>query len=212
MDTQRILNLTGISPVATTIIYPYGSRVYGTHSWNSDHDFIVVSDDANVLDGNQLDSHSKDLSVHTYSFKHWYDMIAQHKIFALECIFLPEELMPVGGRFPLTIDKSLLRKEISAKASNSWVKCKKKLEVEADYYIGLKSLFHAFRMPMFGIQVAKYGKIVDYSEANTFWEDDILPLVHDNNNGSVPVWNDIKAVYQPRHNALMSEFRKHAEL
>ena len=36
---------------------------------------------------------------------------------------------------------------------------------------GKKSLFHAIRIVMFGIQISKYGKIVDYSAANHIWEE-----------------------------------------
>lgn len=108
---------------------------------------------------------------------------------------------------PFILDKAALRVEVSSKTSNSWVKCKKKLEAENDYVTGIKSLFHSFRMPIFGIQIAKYGKIVDYSEANSMWFEDFKPMLSER-----PSWNTIKDIYQQRHNQLMTEFRKVAEL
>ncbi len=182
------------------VIYPYGSRVYGTHGPGSDHDFIVVyGGEDKSKDAQQYDSYSKDITVTTYHIDSWQEHLRNHKIFAMEChdLFEPE---------PMVIDLPLLRKEISSKASNSWVKCKKKLELHDEYYIGIKSLFHSFRIPMFGIQIAKHGQIQDYSVANDLWFKELEPMLH-----SRPTWEEIKAEYQPRHNALMTEFRTYAE-
>ena len=106
--------------------------------------------------------------------------------------------------FKMNIDHSALRREISARSSNSWVRCKKKLTVETDQSaIAIKSLFHSFRIPMFGIQIAKYGRIVDYTEANDLWYNDIKLLLLEDRS-----WNHVYDVYKGRHNALMTEFRK----
>ena len=67
----------------------------------------------------------------------------------------------------------------------------------------LKSLFHCLRLLEFGIQIATYGKLVNYKVANHYWEDlwdkDIVPSHK---------WEDYKAMYQPQLNALRSEFVK----
>ena len=55
--------------------------------------------------------------------------------------------------------------------------------------------------------IAKYGKIVDYTESNSLWFDQFKVMLTER-----PSWNDIKEIYQPQHNALMTEFRKLAEL
>ena len=191
-----------LSQVRDDIIhmFPYGSRVYGTHSYDSDYDFIIVyGGEDKSKDAQQYDSHSKDLSVTTYHIDSWKEHLANHKIFAMEC-------QSYGYTEPSKIDLPLLRKEISSKASNSWVKCKKKLELHDEYYIGIKSLFHSFRIPMFGIQLAKHGRIINFAEANHMWFNEFEPMLH-----SRPMWEEIKAEYQPRHNALMTEFRKYAE-
>lgn len=196
---SRILDLSGLSEKEIVAVYPYGSRVYGTASPQSDYDFIVVHDGAASNDAQQYDSRTKDLSVHTYHADSWQRHLFDHKIFAVEC----HSLMPLE-QFKFILDKPSLRKEISSKASNSWVKCKKKLTVEEnEYYIGIKSLFHSFRIPMFGIQIAEHGKVVDFAAANSIWDE-----LRDRYDAT---WDELKEEYQPRHNALMSEFRKHAE-
>ena len=127
--------------------------------------------------------------------------MANHKIDALECHFLQP-----NPNYPFTLDKTLLRKEISSVASNSWVKCKKKLEVEDDYYTGIKSLFHSFRIPMFGRQIARDGSITNWYEANPLWERRFCPMLD-----SRPTWEEIKTELKPIHNELMTDFRKYAE-
>jgi pentatricopeptide repeat protein len=67
----------------------------------------------------------------------------------------------------------------------------------------LKSLFHCLRLLVFGIQIATYGKITDYSEANHYWED-----MWDKNIVPSHKWEDYKAMYQPELNRLKSEFIK----
>lgn len=185
---------------------PYGSRVYGTVDEQSDYDFIVVHTGDKEKDGVQYDTFcfetNKPLTVHSYHLDSWTKHLADHKIFALEC----HSLMPLDC-VPFEYDEALLRKEISSVASNSWVKCKKKLTVEEDARrVGIKSLFHAFRIPMFGIQIAKHGKIVDFHEARDLWVCEFEPYLHNNT-----PWDEIREIYQPKRNALMSEFRKHAK-
>lgn len=201
-EFTQIIRLTQLPEKDFAVLYPYGSRVYGTNSPQSDYDYIMVFDGQNGKDAQQYDSHDGKLSVHTYSSESWQQHLNDHKIFAMECHFI----LPVD-RFNFKLNHALLRKEISSKASNSWVKCKKKLTVETnEYHIGIKSLFHSFRIPMFGIQIATEGSIVDYSVANDLWFNEFEPMLL-----TMPTWDQIKEIYQPRHNELMSEFRKVAE-
>jgi hypothetical protein len=81
---------------------------------------------------------------------------------------------------------------------------KKKLTVEKDYspYIAKKSLFHSLRILIEGIQIAKYQKIIDYSQANYLWEEIVNNKVND--------WSYYKEKYQPLYNKLNSEFRIYA--
>src|SRR5437764_9853414 len=141
------------------VVYKYGSTVYGTHNHKtSDNDYIVV-----VKGDGEFSYDVKDIDdYHVYSESAFIKKIEEHHIAILECIFQHEH-DPYVKHFRL--DKEKLRRSISAISSNSFVKCKKKL-AEDDVYIGLKSLFHSLRILMFGIQIAKTGKIYDYSCAN----------------------------------------------
>lgn len=208
INLNEILRVVRIHEDDVILACPYGSRVYGTANELSDHDYILVHSGDKEKDNLQIDGYAADsnfsgveLSVHLYHIDTWKQHLANHKIFALEC----HSLLPIDG-IDFEYDENLLRKEISSVASNSWVKCKKKLTVEDDARkVGIKSLFHSFRIPMFGIQVAKHGKIVDFHEATDLWFCEFEPYLH-----NTASWETIKSIYQPRHNALMSEFRKYA--
>lgn len=195
---DRIIKASGIDAGLILNLYVYGSRVYGTFDYQSDYDFIMIADS----DVNDREIRNGDLNIHIYNPDHFQDLIHAHKIFALECLFLPADKKFVDKhKFSFKLNKPILREEISSKSSNSWVKCKKKLEVENEAYIGKKSLFHSMRIVIFGIQLAKNGCISNYSEANHLWEQ-IKTFPDD--------WNALKTEFQPLYNSLLTEFRKYA--
>ena len=104
------------------------------------------------------------------------------------------------GEFELDSEK--LRRAISSVASNSYVKCKKKIR-DGEVYIGKKSLFHSIRILMFGIQIAKHGKIVNYEEANNYHKA-IFEMGDD--------WSELDKKFKPIYNSLKSEFKRLAPL
>lgn len=177
--------------------YMYGSTVYGTDREDSDVDFIVV-------DRDQLQPEKKKtegvVDLNFYSEEKFKQMLEEHDIAALECMFLPSKFVSVNKIAMPELNLPKLRASISRTASNSFVKCKKKLIVEHDYYIGKKSLWHSLRILMFGIQIAQHGRIVDYSEANSLWPEIVLCDKND--------WEHYKFKYKGLHNQLSTEFRK----
>lgn len=189
-------------------VYPYGSRVYATHRYGSDYDYIVVDDCVRDGDEERFFINKDEINIHFHSTPHWLEMISEHKIFALESIF--QERYEGKFRSTFKLDKSKLRKEISEKSSNSWVKCKKKLIVENDYRVGLKSLFHSFRIIEFGIQIARDGSITNYQSIalrNLFSEImNNFPFL--NVDSAEDEWNRISTEYKPLHNGMLTEFRK----
>lgn len=175
------------------LVFPYGSRVYGTHSEASDHDFIVVVP-ANRRASTGTEFRHDKVNVHIYNRMHFQDQLQNHKIHALEAYFLG----PCD--FSFNLDLGILRESLAAKASHSFVKAKKKMLVEKDFYLGWKSLFHSLRILMFGTQIALKGKIVDYSAANAHWFE-ILTAGQYN-------WDYFEEKYKPLFNDLASEFRR----
>jgi hypothetical protein len=182
-------------------IFPYGSRIYQTANDNSDYDFIVSFKDGKVQDEFALIKGP--LSIHCYNESSFQDLLRRHKISAMECYFLPtESLLLEKKKFNFTLHIGKLRSSISEKSSHSFVKAKKKFEVEKDrdIYLAKKSLFHSLRIIDFGIQIATNNKIINYSSANHLWED----IYTDPNK----TWDPYKEKYQGIYNSMMTEFRK----
>lgn len=182
-------------------IVPYGSHVYGTQTEDSDYDFFVI-----IKDGCKLDDGHPLLSGLNTDYNIWNETTFQlnlkyHEISFLEVFFTE----PVAGsldQFSFELDLIALRHSVSEKSSNSWVKCKKKLTVEeGQELIGLKSMFHAFRMVDFAIQIAQHGQIFDFKHANHYWKQ-IKTIGAD--------WQKLNHIMKPQYNQLMTEFRKHA--
>lgn len=147
---------------------PFGSYVYGKTTVNSDADYYIISDEFEGYE-NFKDTNGDD--IHHVSFDYYKNMLDDHDIAALEIYSYSKE---VEEFFDFNFDCSKLRKSISAVVSNSWVKSKKKMLVEKQDYIGRKSMWHSLRILMFGVQIAKHKKIVDFSEANMYYDDIVL--------------------------------------
>lgn len=175
--------------------FSYGSRVYKSNGPDSDYDYIVVCEQSErKIDSVEIDGDNYTL----YSEDGFKEEILNHEISVLECLFLTPDLFISSISFDFSIDIQKLRHAISQKSSNSYVKAKKKL-IDNEIYIAQKSLYHSLRIIEFGIQLAKHGRIVDYTLANHYLND-IKELPSD--------WSVWHAKYQPIHNSLMTEFRK----
>lgn len=183
-------------------IYPYGSVVYGTYvDGQSDEDFIVIVGNCHQqFDAAQWECGNEQYSIYTVST--WEKKLERHDIDALECQFLPnymviQELHP----FDFQLKTAMLRQSISGTASNSWVKCKKKLTVQKDFAprVGKKSLWHALRILQFGTQLMMHKRIVDYACCNPMYD----PIM----NSGIDDWGFYKEQYQPIYNSLKSEFK-----
>lgn len=198
LQTQDVYETRTNIDEQITVVYKYGSRVYGCHNKNSDYDYIavVVSDNEDLY--YSVDIASSNFTV--YSEQKFIKLIKEHQISVLECIFQDENDLFVEH---FELDKAKLRRAISSVSSNSYGKCGKKLK-QGDTYIGLKSMFHSLRILNFGIQIAMYGKIISYSSANHFNK-----MVFDMNTDS---WSMINKRFKPIHNALKSHFKKLAPL
>lgn len=201
IDKNNIIKTFDLDESNVLTIYPYGSRVYKTASEQSDYDFIVIFKDGTVKD--EFAVMADKLSIHSYNESSFQKLLNSHKIFAMECFFLPPEfLLLQRKKFKFTLHIAQLRESISEKASHSFVKSKKKFEVEKDrnIYIAKKSLFHSLRIIDFGQQIVEHKKIVNYSSSNHLWEDIFTDPSED--------WGSYKEKYQPIFNIMMTKFRK----
>jgi predicted nucleotidyltransferase len=199
-----IVNLSGIHPSRIFNITVFGSRVYGTSNEYSDWDIIMVAN--NSVESSEIRRGL--FNIHIYTPDKFKKDLDWHRINNLECIFAPDWAIlkeNIDYRKEFKLDSSKLRHATSHISSNSWVKCKKKLVVADDYYIGIKSLFHSIRIPMFATQIMQHGKMVDFSCANWIW--DKLTFKNDPM-GTRWTWDDLDNEFRLVHNSVLSEFRK----
>lgn len=187
--------------------YKYGSHLYGTAKDESDLDCMVVVDDP---ENGFRQLETDEVDIHVYNQQKFQEELDGQSPNTLAAFFAPvfEKV-----EFKYVLDKQKLRGQISQKSDHSFVKAKKKNAVEAidpanvpseQYYLAKKSLFHAFRILDFGIQIASQGRIVDHKSCQVL-NDDIMNLAE--GEGSWEEWNKI---YKPKFNAMKTEFRKYA--
>lgn len=190
---EDIIRITGLSESEILGAYVFGSRVYGTHTKESDIDIILITN--HLPNGTEIRNGLYNIQV--LSESHFGESLEKNDIKALECSFAPEWAKLIEFKHRFILNEVSLRNEISAKVSHSWVKFKKKL-AQGDRSIGLKSLFHSLRIADFGTQVAHENRI-DFSSSNFIW-DEIKYSDLD--------WPELVRKYKPLLNSRLTTFRK----
>ncbi len=194
-DKDEVIKRSKLHPSRVKAIFGFGSRVYETASYDSDWDWIII---ANTSIPNQ-EIRSGDFNIHVMTQDGFMNCLKEHKTSQVEAFMAPDEfrlLEDIDIDWKVNIPS--LRHSFSHTSSNSWVKSKKKM-MQDDYYIGVKSLFHSLRIPMFGIQIATSGYIHDFTEANWIY-DKILSK-------SNWKWNELDEEFREIRNKVSSDFR-----
>ena len=200
MDKNKILNdvikLSGLHKSRIFNVIIFGSRVYGTHSEKSDWDIVIVA--KNSVEAIEIKS---DLyNIHIYTPDKFKQDLDWHMPKNLECIFAPDwAKLKEDIKYNLTLNIPKIRHATSHVSFNSWVKCKNKLQVANEYGVGVKSLFHAIRIPMFSTQIVNFGEIRDFQCANWVWN----KICEKEWN-----WEDLDKEFREVHNSILSDFRK----
>ncbi len=183
-------------------LYPYGSRVYNTAHEHSDWDYIAIDKNAGTGEMSR-----GNINLKIMSSEHFQSLLDEHHITALECYYLPEYLIEIKPSKPWKFKLSLskLRHSFMEKVSKDWVRAKKKFvspyeHAEDELYRGKKSLFHSFRILSYGIQIAKFNKIVHYDEMNSVY----FKIMQNPS----PNWEDYEKEWKEYYNALSTDFRK----
>lgn len=220
--------------------FSYGSTIYKNKP-ASDYDYIVVSDfeKEQFEDVFCVRGQTVSIQITFYTLETFLKMLQENEISALECLSLEmkyydnligeeankeNEILFNLSRslFEEKIKQSLpnvqphvIRTAISKKASNSYVKAKKKIILKEDFdlKVSLKSLWHSFRMVGFALEsvMSNHGEISCFDIANDLYSEiaeDYLEFHSFSDPDSF--WTFIHEKYQPRHNALMSVFRQYA--
>jgi predicted nucleotidyltransferase len=193
---EEVVQKSGLHPSRIHNVYVFGSQCYGTASDKSDYDVLVIANTPYPEKELVVDN----LNIHILTKDRMLEQLKQHHIGKIEAILSPY-ILKNSVEISLDIKIPSLRHSISHTCSNSWVKSKKKLE-QGDYYIGIKSLFHSLRIAMFGIQLAKYGVINDWTCANHIW---------DKLQSKQWSWEELDKEFRSERNKILTEFRQITE-
>lgn len=176
MTSEKICESLNLDLSKIYNIYPYGSKIYGTSNEYSDDDFIIVFKSALLESGsfkdNAISSEDRMIQGTCYSRGGFIDAINNYQINALECIFLPDELV-IQKIFPFKLQKfneKDFAKNIIKAASSSWYFSKMAFKDE-DIERSKKNMYHSIRILDFGIQIKDEKKIYDYSKSNPIYHD-----------------------------------------
>jgi len=193
---EDIIKASGLHPSRIFNITIFGSRVYGTHTDNSDWDIIIVA--KNSVESIEIKS---DLyNIHIYTPDKFKQDLDWHMPKNLECQFAPDwAKLKEDLKFDFKLNIPKIRHATSHVSSNSWVKAKKKLQIANEYNIGVKSLFHAIRIPMFSTQIVNFGEILDFQCANWIWS-----KIKEKEWS----WEDLDKEFKEVHNSTLTDFRK----
>lgn len=173
-------------------VFPYGSHVYGLHGPSSDRDYCIVVSGQNVSESMRVDQ----VDAFVYSDDVFMQKLSEHDTVLMECVFLSDLTKHLQK-----IDIPTLRHSFSAAADRAFCKAKKKFIIQADkdLYLGRKNIFHAFRILLFGKQLAVDKRISDYSAANWVWHEVMANPSED--------WIEYEGTYKPLLRELKTEFR-----
>jgi predicted nucleotidyltransferase len=158
---EKILHKFNLSDDKIINIYPFGSRVYNTASPSSDWDFWVIS--KNNVYSNLFAETRENISIHLYDENTFLEFLNQNKVSALECIYLPKELLfKYTKSFNFTLDIDKLQVNVKEKYRRDYTQAE--LRFKNDDLVGCKkAIFHGLRTQEFGNQILKHGKIVNYN-------------------------------------------------
>ena len=174
-------------------VYPFGSKIYKTDNYRSDYDFIVV-----VKQVSHKDDRKKidNININIYGESSFLDQLTRNRMSALECIFLPKELvLKESKKIDVKINLSKLRLYSKEKSIDDWNRAEKAFHAEEPIFI--KSIFHAIRTLDFTHQIIEYGKIKDYSSCNHIWEH--------LNNSQFDNWEDYNEVFVRKFDSLYQQ-------
>lgn len=174
LDNQEVL-----------FLYQFGSSVYGNHS-PEDTDYIVVTTNDFIIPKEyrkykyQIRRAKDKFLLHNLKFEgsdfvfyklwEWMDMGVVNAIENYECASLSRKfILKEFVKIPITFDPLLLRQEVLNTYAGS-ISRAMMLHHKGDTYGERKSLWHALRVIIFGLQILENKRIINYKAANKYYD------------------------------------------
>ena len=185
MDVNEIISLSGMKSYKIRNIYCFGSHLYGTNSEESDHDIAIVG--AHMLPYEEIKA--GDYDIHIFTPDHFQDLLDKSYCKAIECIKAPPQfILQENMQFRFNPSPNKLVCDFLQQSNTSWNTAKIKIR-EGDIWKGKKGIFHALRILAFGVQLKRFGTIVEWNCASRWNEIKIRDWFN---------WKDYSNQYKPR--------------
>lgn len=173
-DLQRVIAEIGIDESQIIALTLVGSRLHKTALPDSDYDFIaVVKDETELKEGKKIERDFLDVTIFTRSeYKQKIEEGTDWQ--TTEPLWAPKEFKWISKEdFTQYYAKDLmnLRTAVSSIASKGYAYAKILMTKEQNFQLAKKNLAHGIRNLRLGIQLIKYGEIVDYSESKELFEE-----------------------------------------
>lgn len=167
-EYERVLACLKAPDGGVRAAFRVGSRVYGTAGPGSDHDYLVVLE---RVDQRQDLLFGKDMNVIVHGVRSFQTALDEASVIAFEALFAPprHRLKEPRTAFSFRLDRRRLAASATARSTSDYEKAKKRFAEEVEP--SKKKLFHAVRVPLFALELARSGKIEDYGAANGYFED-----------------------------------------
>ena len=177
-----------------------GSQLYGMTNPQSDYDYLVINNSDNPY------PHSENKEVEVWSRDLFMVKLVDHDLKALEVYFSNQVFIRMHYDLIHKLNKSNLRRSVSAVCSNAHVKAKKKIR-DGEIYIGLKSYWHTIRILTMYTDLAKFGTFnpKGYKEQLNPIYEDIISMVDDPEPETL--FKRLVKKYDPLTRELLHEFR-----
>ena len=180
--------------------YMFGSYLWNSQDKDSDLDYIIVIKEGNNYE--QINENNKDF--HIFSKDFYKEEVQRCNEMALSAFIQQEPFIKcnIDTEFK-DLDLSVLRNSFSSKASNSYVKAKKKYQ-QQDIKLGYKSMYHSIRILILGKEIAKSIK-KNKNLVNAVYSYPLGPIKKLFLNED---WDEINSITKPIFNRYASEFRE----
>lgn len=194
IDVDRIVEISEVHPLKIRNIYIFGSQVYGYARKSSDYDVVMV---APGLLGREIKHEI--YNIHQVMPDSFADQVSDYKIRAMECVFAPEWARPLEKqKFEVKIIVPKLIGSILSQSHDMWNQAKRKM-FEEDVMRGNKGAFHSLKTLIYGIDIAKNGRITDFEA--------IKPLHEEFTSHYFFRWDDLRDTYLSRKKELEDELK-----
>ncbi|KAL6061130.1 Serine/arginine-rich splicing factor 4 [Balamuthia mandrillaris] len=174
MDLLGLLTALNLREEEVLNVYIVGSRVWGTAREDSDWDVVVVMNECYCEPTGQVLVQTEEVDAYVINLWGFIEGLHDHLLFHLLCLHLPPQWVWLNRadafldryRHPSFLSLPQLRCSVSAEASRTWCKAKKKWTVEHNPALAKKDLVHALRELMMAVELAETGSIKEWSAAN----------------------------------------------